>query len=94
MNGVFVFGETMLSQIVLIGGGGHATENLSFVQRHPWWMLVIAIVLVILNGFFVAAEFALVKIRVSSLDKMVTEKKMFAKTATVSYTHLEPTRPY
>ena len=81
MNGVFVFGETMLSQIVLIGGGGHATENLSFVQRHPWWMLVIAIVLVILNGFFVAAEFALVKIRVSSLDKMVTEKKMFAKTA-------------
>ena len=94
MNGVFVFGETMVGQIVLIGdaathAAGHATENLSFVQKHPWWMLAIAIFLVILNGFFVAAEFALVKVRVSKLDKMVTEKKMFAKSAKWLATRLD-----
>ena len=90
MNGVFVFGETMVGQILLIGeAAGHATESLSFVQKHPWWMLSIAIFLVILNGFFVAAEFALVKVRVSKLDKMVTEKKMFAKTAKWLATRLD-----
>ncbi len=89
MNGVFVFGETMLGQIFLIGEAAHAGDNLSFVQRHPWWMLTIAIVLVILNGFFVAAEFALVKVRVSKLDKMVTDKKMFAKTAKWLATRLD-----
>jgi CBS domain containing-hemolysin-like protein len=42
-------------------------------------MIIIAIVLVILNGFFVAAEFALVKIRPSQIDKMVAEGLAFAK---------------
>ena len=40
-----------------------------------------AIILIILNGFFVAAEFALVKIRISQIEKLVREKRMFAKTA-------------
>lgn len=44
-------------------------------------MLGLAIVLVILNGFFVAAEFALVKIRPSQIDKLVEEKKLFAGSA-------------
>jgi CBS domain containing-hemolysin-like protein len=44
-------------------------------------MLTIAAILVILNGFFVAAEFALVKVRVSQIDKMVKDKKPFAKMA-------------
>jgi CBS domain containing-hemolysin-like protein len=43
--------------------------------------LVIALVLVVINGFFVAAEFALVKVRPTQIDKMVREKKAFANTA-------------
>ena len=48
---------------------------------NPWIMLTIAAVLVILNGFFVAAEFALVKVRFSQIEQMIKDKKMFAKTA-------------
>lgn len=40
-----------------------------------------ALLLVILNGFFVAAEFALVKLRPSQLEGLVREKRAFAKTA-------------
>ena len=44
-------------------------------------MLAIAGVLIALNGFFVAAEFALVKVRISQLDKMIENGKRFAKPA-------------
>lgn len=40
-----------------------------------------AVALIILNGFFVAAEFALVKVRISRIDKLVREKRAFSKTA-------------
>ncbi|MFK8111322.1 MAG: hemolysin family protein [Rubripirellula sp.] len=40
-----------------------------------------AAILIILNGFFVAAEFALVKVRLSRIDKLVRQKRMFAPTA-------------
>ncbi|MEK6235140.1 MAG: hemolysin family protein [Planctomycetales bacterium] len=43
--------------------------------------LATALVLVLVNGFFVAAEFALVKVRGSQLDKLVKERRPFAKTA-------------
>ena len=43
--------------------------------------IVLAIFLVVINGFFVAAEFALVKIRPSKLDEMVTNNQPFAVTA-------------
>ena len=43
--------------------------------------LAIAIALVLLNGFFVAAEFALVKVRGSQLDELVQQGRPFAKTA-------------
>ena len=57
-----------------------ATEgNSEIVQKLIY--LGIAAILIALNGFFVAAEFALVKVRVSQLDKLVTEGKMFAKPA-------------
>lgn len=49
------------------------------------WSLVLylggAVILIILNGFFVAAEFALVKVRISRIDKLVKQKRMFAVTA-------------
>ena len=60
-------------------GEAHADAHAPLMN--PWMMFALAMVLVALNGFFVAAEFALVKIRVSQIDKMVAEKKMFAKTA-------------
>ncbi len=43
--------------------------------------LAIAVVMVLLNGFFVATEFALVKVRGSQLDELVKQKRPFAKTA-------------
>ena len=43
--------------------------------------IVLAIFLVIINGFFVAAEFALVKIRPSKLDEQVANNQPFATTA-------------
>ena len=58
-------------------GGGHGesslTKNLIF--------LCIAAILVVLNGFFVAAEFALVKVRPTQIKKMVRDNLAFAKTA-------------
>ncbi|HRX79555.1 MAG: HlyC/CorC family transporter [Planctomycetaceae bacterium] len=51
----------------------------------PWltdtFEILIAIFLVILNGFFVAAEFALVKVRLSQIEKLVVDRRPFAKTA-------------
>ncbi len=41
----------------------------------------IAIFLVALNGFFVAAEFALVKVRGSQIEELVRQKRPFSKTA-------------
>ena len=43
--------------------------------------LAVALFLVVINGFFVAAEFALVKVRPTQIAKMVREAKPFAKTA-------------
>ena len=43
--------------------------------------ILTAVLLVLVNGFFVAAEFALVKIRLSRIEQMVAEGRMFAKTA-------------
>jgi len=80
MNGVFVYGETMTSQLLLLAESTGEIGG-SFVEDNPLIMLAIAAVLVILNGFFVAAEFALVKVRVSKLDKMVEDNLMFAKSA-------------
>ncbi len=44
-------------------------------------LIVATVALVVLNGFFVAAEFALVKVRGGRLAEMVREEKPFAKTA-------------
>ena len=39
-----------------------------------WFNLILAFVLVIANGFFVAAEFALVKVRVSRVEQLVVQR--------------------
>jgi CBS domain containing-hemolysin-like protein len=43
--------------------------------------IIFAIFLVLINGFFVAAEFALVKVRPSRLDEQVAQNRTFATTA-------------
>ncbi len=43
--------------------------------------ILVALLLVGVNGFFVAAEFSLVKIRISRIEQLVVAKRLFAKTA-------------
>lgn len=43
--------------------------------------LALAALLIVLNGFFVAAEFSLVKVRISRIEQLAREGKMFASTA-------------
>lgn len=49
----------------------------------PWLanllLILGTILLVIINGFFVAAEFALVKVRRSRLEELIRQRKPFAK---------------
>ncbi|NNL65355.1 MAG: HlyC/CorC family transporter, partial [Myxococcales bacterium] len=53
------------------------------------WRLGLTFLFVFLNGFFVAAEFALVKIRGSRVDAMVTEKRRGAGTIQHIHRHLD-----
>jgi CBS domain containing-hemolysin-like protein len=53
-------------------------------------LLAIALLLVVLNGFFVAAEFALVKVRGSQIDELVRQGRPFATTAKWLSDRLEP----
>ncbi len=48
---------------------------------HSVFMLIIALILVFLNGFFVLSEFSIVKVRRSKLEEFVKEKKPNAKKA-------------
>ena len=59
------------------------------VHIDPWWGLALAILLVALNGFFVAAEFALVKVRPTQLEPYVTEGLRRAKMARHMVRHLD-----
>ena len=59
------------------------------VSIHPWWGLFFAILLVALNGFFVAAEFALVKVRPTQIDPWVSEGLGRAKVARHMVRHLD-----
>ncbi len=43
--------------------------------------ILVALLLVGVNGFFVAAEFSLVKVRISRIEQLVVARRLFAKTA-------------
>lgn len=43
--------------------------------------ILIALLLVAVNGFFVAAEFALVKVRLGRIEQLVLNRKLFSRTA-------------
>lgn len=59
------------------------------VQIDPYWGLFFALLLVALNGFFVAAEFALVKVRPTQIDPYVQEGKRNALVARHMIRHLD-----
>ena len=60
----------------------------------PWLEMTLDVTLTLalvgVNGFFVAAEFALVKVRGSQIDELVTQNRPFAKTAKWLADRLEP----
>jgi magnesium and cobalt exporter, CNNM family len=68
----------------LPGGGGHAESAIP-----PAWGLVLGLLLVALNGFFVAAEFALVKVRPTQIEPMAAEGIRRARVARHMVRHLD-----
>ncbi|HEX2163382.1 MAG TPA: hemolysin family protein, partial [Thermoanaerobaculia bacterium] len=58
-------------------------------QIDPWLGLSLALLLVLLNGFFVAAEFALVKVRPTQIDPHVARGAKSAKVARHMISHLD-----
>ncbi|HLU16857.1 MAG TPA: hemolysin family protein [Edaphocola sp.] len=53
------------------------------------WKIIIAIFLVMLNGFFVAAEFAIVKVRASQIEVRTDVNKSVSGVAKTIVTHLD-----
>lgn len=74
----------MSTFLVLASGGPSASLALD-----PWLGLSLAFFLVLLNGFFVAAEFALVKVRPTQIDPHVKAGDRKAKIARHMVTHLD-----
>jgi len=70
--------------LLALAGGGHAGIGLS-----PAWALPLGIFLVFLNGFFVAAEFALVKVRPTQIEPHVKAGDRRAKVADHMVEHLD-----
>jgi CBS domain containing-hemolysin-like protein len=56
---------------------------------NPWLGLILGLLLVLLNGFFVAAEFALVKVRPTQLDPLVARGDRRARVARHMTRHLD-----
>ena len=53
-----------------------------FIMDHWTWLsLLLAVVLVLLNGFFVLAEFALVKVRSTRIEELARQGNRRAKVA-------------
>lgn len=53
------------------------------------WEIILTVVLVLLNGFFVAAEFAIVKVRTSAIDIKISKGSKRAKSAKHITDHLD-----
>jgi CBS domain containing-hemolysin-like protein len=66
------------------GGMGEAPPKLD-----PWLGLALAMLLVALNGFFVAAEFALVKLRPTQIEPLVERGDLRAKIAQNMLKHMD-----
>ena len=58
-------------------------------QLDPWLGLVLGLLFVLLNGFFVAAKFALVKVRPTQIDPHITASSRQARAAQHMVRHLD-----
>ena len=58
-------------------------------EMDAWVGLLVALILVLVNGFFVAAEFALVKVRPTQIEPFVERGELRAKVAQNMITHLD-----
>ena len=65
-----------------------ATPGPSFALT-PTWGMALGLLLVAVNGFFVAAEFALVKVRPTQLDPHIAEGSRRARLARHMLRHLD-----
>ncbi|MBZ0088996.1 MAG: hemolysin family protein [Thermoanaerobaculia bacterium] len=70
--------------LVLAAGG-----NLPTLQIDPWVGLGLALLLVVLNGFFVAAEFALAKVRPTQIEPYALRGERRGKVAANMVSHLD-----
>ncbi len=70
--------------LVLAAGG-----NLPTLQIDPWVGLGLALLLVVLNGFFVAAEFALAKVRPTQIEPYALRGEKRGKVAANMVSHLD-----
>ena len=59
------------------------------IGLNPWVGLFLGLLLVLINGFFVAAEFALVKVRPTQLDPYVAQGSRRGKIARHMVRHLD-----
>jgi CBS domain containing-hemolysin-like protein len=68
---------------------GAAAAEAAPAAMNPWLGLALGLLLVALNGFFVAAEFALVKVRPTQLDPLAQAGGKRAKLARHQLAHLD-----
>jgi CBS domain containing-hemolysin-like protein len=69
--------------VIVISSAPLLSETAEQSEGYGFYLLMLAaaIILVILNAFFVAAEFAMVKARPSQIAKLAKENRLFAKSA-------------
>jgi CBS domain containing-hemolysin-like protein len=67
----------------------HGGPPLASPHLDPWLGLALGIALVLLNGFFVAAEVALVKVRPTQIDPHVARGSRRGKVARHMIAHLD-----
>lgn len=79
MGSIFV-NELIFSSSLLIADTSSAAEQATSMNT-TLLFLFLAIFLIVLNGFFVAAEFALVKVRISRIEQLERDNKAFSGTA-------------
>src|SRR5262249_49959190 len=71
------------------GRGVSGEARMTHFELSAPWGMALGLLLVALNGFFVAAEFALVKVRPTQLEPLIGEGSRRARMARTRLRHLE-----